>query len=209
VTARLHASVSRPPARTGIRAAAWAAGLVVAACVGVAAVHLQGSDPEQAAAAESAPERAVQPELSSPRVVPESATRVVRGRPPPPEMRPLFDPDMRLHLGETATLKFAAQDASARVPARQVTASVFHGRDPERPLPVHEVDEGVYEVPFQPHGPGQFQVVLSVDGVPAGSQKLGVIGAAGRIDGAVDIVDPLAVDPRDFRARTGGQFRRR
>jgi hypothetical protein len=52
-------------------------------------------------------------------------------------------------------------------------------------------------------------VVLSVGGVPAGSQKLGVIGAVGKSDGVVDIVDPLSVDPRDFRARTGGQFRRR
>ncbi|HEY6808251.1 MAG TPA: hypothetical protein VI356_05195 [Myxococcales bacterium] len=173
-----------------------------------AAVHLPGGEEAEGAAAEARPEPATQAAASAPSIVRESP-RVLQGRPPPPEMRPLFDPEMRLHLGEAATLKFAAADADRRGQPREVTASVFHGRDPERRLPVHESDEGVYEVPFQPYGPGQYRMVLSVNGVPAVSQRLGVIGAAGRIDGAVDIADPLSVDPRDLRARTGGKFRRR
>lgn len=210
MTARSHARASRPPSRPAIRPPVWAACLLVALGVGLAAVRLLGSEAQDAAAAGPDSPPPAQPEPSQPSVVRESAPRVVQGR-PPPEMRPMFDPGMRLHLGETATLKFAAREADSRAPARprEVTASVLHGRDPERRLPVREVDEGVYEVPFQPHGPGQFQIVLDVDGVRAGSQRIGVIGAAGRIDGAVDIADPLSVDPRDFRARTGGQFHRR
>jgi hypothetical protein len=172
-------------------------------------MHLRGGEEAQGAAAEARPAATAQAEASAPWVVRESPSPAVPVRLPPVEMTPLFDPNMRLHLGESATLKFAAQDADRLARRGQVTASVFHGRDPERRLPVREVDPGVYEVPFQPYGPGQHQVVLSVGGVPAGSQKLGVIGAVGKSDGVVDIVDPLSVDPRDFRARTGGQFRRR
>jgi len=50
---------------------------------------------------------------------------------------------------------------------------------------------------------------VNVGGVPAATQQIGVIGATGRADATVDIVDPLSVDPRDFRARTGGKQRRR
>jgi hypothetical protein len=191
----------------------WAACLLVALAVCLSAIHLLADEPQAAAVAvaEVDAQPLAQQEVSQPSIVSESAPRVVQGKPPPLEMKPLFDPNMRLHLGETATLKFAANDLDTRARAQggEVTASLFHGRDPERKLPVHEVDEGVYEVPFQPHGPGQFQVVLNVNGVPAVSQRLGVIGAAGRSDGAVDIVDPLSVDQREFRARTGGKQRRR
>jgi hypothetical protein len=212
VTARLRRKASPPPPRQGARASVWAACLLVALGLVLSAIHLFGSE-SQASAARAAAEAAAQPvgrtAESQPSVVPERAARLVLGKPPLPEIRPLFDPNMRLHLGETAMLKFAANDRDSRLPAQAlaVTASVFHGRDREQRLPVHEVEDGVYEVPFQPHGPGHFQVVLNVNGVPAGSQSLGVIGAAGRTDGVVDIVDPLSVDPRDFRARTGGKQR--
>ncbi len=127
-------------------------------------------------------------------------------------IRPLFDPNLHINLGETAMLKFVARDPASQrpvAPKAVITASVSNGRDPEQPLEVHEDGDGNYEVPFTPHGPGEFNVVLSADGVPTGSHKIGVIGAAGRIDAVVDNVDPLSVDPRDFRARTGGQFHRR
>jgi hypothetical protein len=214
VTARFRAKASRPPPRQGARAPVWVACLLVTLGVGLAVIHLFGSE-AQASGAASTAEVAAQPvapaDESQPSVVPESVPQLVLGRPAPPEVRPLFDPNMRLHLGETTTLKFAANDRNSRLPSQalEVTASVFHGRDREQRLPVHEVEDGVYEVPFQPHGPGQFQVVLNVNGAPAASQKFGVIGAAGRADAVVDIVDPLSVDPRDFRARTGGKQRRR
>ncbi len=71
------------------------------------------------------------------------------------------------------------------------------------------MDEGVYEVPFTPHGPRQFKVVLSLGGVPIGSQKVGVVGAVGATDDRVDIVNPLSVDPHQFHARTPGRGRLR
>ncbi|HET7785528.1 MAG TPA: hypothetical protein VFL36_06120 [Myxococcales bacterium] len=211
MSARTWRRASRPLPRTGTRAPVWAACALVAIGLGFAAVHLL-------AASDEAPLAAVEPEAQAaprrappPSILRESGPRLTQGRLPPPEMKPLFDPNMRLNLGETTTLRFAAPNAEARdlASSRGVTASVFHRSDPERQLPVREVENGVYEVPFQPYGPGQFQVVLNVGGVPAGTQKVGVIGAAGRADATVDIVDPLLVDPRDFRARTGGQFHRR
>jgi hypothetical protein len=52
-------------------------------------------------------------------------------------------------------------------------------------------------------------VVLSKDGVPIGSQRVGVVGVAGAPNSKVDIIDPLSVDPRQYRARTAGRGRRR
>jgi hypothetical protein len=213
MTARFRSRASRPVLRTGTRAPVWAACLLAAVAVGFAAVHLlrSGSGQQAATAGPEARQAAAQPELAAPSVVEESPIQLVRGRPPPAEMKPLFDPNMRLNLGEAATLKFALQDAQSRAAAagKEVTASVFHGRDPARRLPVHDEGDGVYDVPFQPYGPGRFQVVVNVGGVPAATQQIGVIGATGRADATVDIVDPLSVDPRDFRARTGGKQRRR
>jgi hypothetical protein len=143
---------------------------------------------------------------------PESGGRIGLARTPPAQIRPLFDSNLRIKLGETAMLRFVARDPVSGLPVEPtaaISASMSDGRAPERPLDVHEDGDGNYEVPFTPPGPGEFNVTLSLDGVPSGSQKVGVIGAAGRSDGAVDIVDPLSVDPRDFRARTGGKFHRR
>jgi hypothetical protein len=126
-------------------------------------------------------------------------------------VEPLFEPDMRLPIGEAAKLKFAARDRASGLPVSgaTVTASVVQGAGPARPLPTEEVDDGVFEVPFTPPGPGQFRVALSVDGVVVGSRNVGVVGAAGATDGKVDVIDPLSVDPREPRARTSGRSRRR
>ena len=145
-------------------------------------------------------------------MLPESERRDERVKPAPVEMRPLFDTNLRLKLGDNAMLKFEARDAVSGRPLtsrRQVSASLSDGHGPEQPLEVREDEKGNYEVPFTPHGPGDFNITLSVDGVPSGRQRIGVVGAAGRTDGIVDLIDPLSVDPRDFRARTGGQFHRR
>jgi hypothetical protein len=127
------------------------------------------------------------------------------------EVQPLFEADMRVKLGETAKLKFAARDRTSRLPesGANVSASVFHGSGPALRLTVDEVDEGVYEVPFTPRGPGRFKVVLSLGGVPIGSEKVGVVGAVGATDDRVDIVNPLSVDPHQFHARTPGRGRLR
>jgi putative ubiquitin-RnfH superfamily antitoxin RatB of RatAB toxin-antitoxin module len=152
-----------------------------------------------------------------PRVVIEDRGRIEIVRPvkveslPPTIVEPLFEPGMRLPIGETAKLKFAARDRVSGLPVSGsiVTASVLQGAGPARPLPAEEVEDGVFEVPFTPRGPGQFQVSLNVDGVVAGSRRVGVVGAVGATDGKVDIVDPLSIDPRDPRARTAGRSRRR
>jgi hypothetical protein len=154
--------------------------------------------------------------LEYPRVVIEDRGRLEIVRPvqqplPPTVVEPLFEADARLTLNETAKLKFAAHDRASGRPlsGATVTASVTQGKGPALPLSVEEVEDGVFEVPFTPRGPGQFQIALNVDGVPSGSRKVGVVGAVGAADNRVDIVDPLSVDPRSPRSRTSGRSRRR
>jgi putative ubiquitin-RnfH superfamily antitoxin RatB of RatAB toxin-antitoxin module len=151
-----------------------------------------------------------------PRTVIEDKGRLEIVRPvqqplPPTVVEPLFEADARLTLNETAKLKFAAHDRASGRPlsGATVTASVTQGKGPALPLSVEEVEDGVFEVPFTPRGPGQFQIALNVDGVPSGSRKVGVVGAVGAADNRVDIVDPLSVDPRSPRSRTSGRSRRR
>jgi hypothetical protein len=128
---------------------------------------------------------------------------------PPMVVEPLFDPDARVKIGEPTKLRFAVRDRASALPESldDVSASVRHGNDPEMKLPVQEVDNGVYEVPFTPHGPGQFTIVLSENGTPVGSRSVGAAGVAGAQANA----DPdfLSVDPREYRARTGGRGGRR
>jgi hypothetical protein len=125
-------------------------------------------------------------------------------------VEPLFEPDARVKIGEKAKLRFAARDRASGMPESldHLSASVFHANDPELKLQVEEVENGVYEVGFTPHGPGQFNVVLKDDGVPVGSEKVGAAGVAGVPAGA-DPADPLSEDPRTYRARTSGRGRRR
>jgi hypothetical protein len=129
---------------------------------------------------------------------------------PPQVVEPLFAPDARVKIGETTNLRFAVRDRASAVPEslEDVSASVRHGNDPEMKLPVEEVDNGVYEVPFTPHGPGQFTIVLSENGNPVSSRSVGVAGVSGA--SALDDVDPLlSVDPVAYRARTGARGGRR
>jgi hypothetical protein len=130
---------------------------------------------------------------------------------PTTAVEPLFEPDARVKIGETTKLRFAVRDRASDLPESldAVSASVRHGNDPEMKLPVQEVDNGVYEVPFTPHGPGQFTIVLNENGNPVGSRSVGAAGVAGA-SGNVDDVDPLlSVDPVAYRARTGARGGRR
>lgn len=188
-------------------------------CVAVLAIALWPRGESQARWQESvapahqaAPARTALSQATAEAAAESGGSRLALARTPPARVRPLFDPNLHIKMGETAMLKFEPRDPVSGwpVPPRSaISASVSDGRAPERPLDVREDADGNYEVPFTPRGPGEFNVTLSLDGVPAGSQKVGVIGAAGRTDGVVDVVDPLSLDPRDFRARTGGQFHRR
>src|SRR5258708_12644970 len=116
------------------------------------------------------------------------------------EVEPLFEPDMRVKLGETAKLKFAARGKTSRLPesGANVSASVFHGSGPALRLTVDEVDEGVYEVPFTPHGPGQFKVVLSLGGVPIGSHTPPALDSLSPPAHPLDILTPLPAPPTPF-----------
>jgi hypothetical protein len=182
----------------------------------VAIYFLKGDPPTEDPASLASVAGVSQPQ-EPPRVVPDDKGRFEIFRPakveplPATLVEPLFEVDARLKLNETAKLKFAARDSASGLPlsGATVTASVSHGGGPALPLDVEEVEDGVFEVPFTPHGPGQFQVALNVDGVLAGSRKVGVVGAAGAADGVVDIGNPLSVDPRVYRARTSGRGRRR
>jgi hypothetical protein len=116
--------------------------------------------------------------------------------------------ETHVDLGESTKLRFAARDKTGSQKVGKVTASVSHGTDPVQVLEVEKVAEGVFEVPFTPTGPGQFNVVLSVDGAPAGFERVGVVGAVGASNGKTD-GDLMAVDPFQFHARTPGRARTR
>ena len=128
-----------------------------------------------------------------------------------PVAHPATSADLHMDLGETAMLEVRRSgtrlaEAGLR-PRRIITASVSNGRNPERPLEVHEDGDG-REVPFTPHGPGEFNVVLIADGVPTRShESASSAPRAGSVDAVVDgYVDPLlGRDPRDFHTRAGGR----
>jgi hypothetical protein len=150
-----------------------------------------------------------------PQVVQEDHGRIEIVRPfkaelPATVAEPLFEAGERLKLGEEAKLQFAAHDRASGKPVSgvEVTASVSGPGGMKAQLPAEEVEDGVFEVPFTPRGPGRFQIALSVDGVVVGSRSVGVVGAAGGST-QVDVGDPLSLDPRTRRARTGGRFRAR
>lgn len=190
---------------------------LVVGLLALAAIHfLKGESPAVEAEAEAALSPAQSGFAPSGAAGPLQGEAPLRIVPPAPvvplpkvQVQPLFEADARLKLEEPAKLRFAARNGGYGLSGATVTASVFHGTDPELHVDVKEVEDGVFEVPFTPHGPGMFNVVLNVDGVPAGSQKVGVVGAAGASDGRTDILDPLAADPVAIRARTPGRGRRR
>jgi len=196
----------------------WAAFLVVSSLLCLVALRWLKGDPPPDEPESMASRAAAHPAREfAPAIVPEERGRIEIVRPaktedlPPVQVRPLFETDMRVKLNDKAKLQFAARDRASghAVSGAKVSASVFHGKDPEQHLPVSEVDDGVFEVPFTPRGPGMFNVVLSMDGVPVGSGKVGVVGATGASDGKTDVIDPLSVDPTQYRARTPGRARRR
>jgi hypothetical protein len=190
--------------------------VVVLGLLCLVAIYFLKGDPPTEDPASLASVAGVSQRAEAPRIVPEERGRFEIVRPvkveplPATLVEPLFEADTRVKLGETANLRFAARDRVSGLPlsGATVTASVSHGGSPPLPLKVDEVDDGVFDVPFTPVGPGQFRIALSVDGVVAGSQRVGVVGAVGAVDGRVD-VNPLTVDPREPRARTSGRTRRR
>jgi hypothetical protein len=195
-----------------------AAILVVFGLLSLAAIRFLEADPP-AQEPESTASLTPDPSLPAlaPGIVPEGRGRIEIVRPakteelPQVELQPLFETDMRVNAEETVKLRFAARDKISGHPVSvaRVSASVFHGNDPEQGLKVDKVDDDVVEVELTPKGPGRFQVVLSMDGIPVGSEKVGVVGVAGAPGVRTEVIDPLSVDPSQFRARTPGRARRR
>jgi hypothetical protein len=75
------------------------------------------------------------------------------------------------------------------------------------PLKVEVVDGGL-EVPVAPHGPGRFDVVLSIDGRPVASRRIGGAGSVSGTAGPDDFLDYTA-DLRAGRSRPGMRGGRR
>jgi hypothetical protein len=195
-------------------AAALLVGFVVA-CV-FAIRSGKGSRPAEdgVAAATVAGEIAAPRYPQYPEVVQEDHGRIEIVRPYKAELpatvaEPLFAVGERLQLGEEAKLQFAARDRESGKPVSgvTVTASVSGPGGMKETLPAEEVEDGVFEVPFTPRGPGRFQIALAVDGTVVGSRNVGVVGAAGGST-RVDVGDPLSVDPRTRRSRSVGRVRR-
>ncbi|MFL5308873.1 MAG: hypothetical protein ACJ79H_00325 [Myxococcales bacterium] len=195
----------------------WAALLAVSSVVCLVAIQWFQRDPLPEEPESTATMAAVPARELAPAIVPEGRGRIEIVRPaktedlPPVQAEPLFEPDMRVNVDEPSKLRFAARDrASGRpVSGGRVSASVFHGNDPERNLKVEEVEDGVFEVELTPRGPGRFNVQLSLDGAVVASGRVGVVGVAGAPEAKTDVVDPSSVDPIPFRARTPGRARRR
>jgi hypothetical protein len=123
------------------------------------------------------------------------------------ELRPMFDRKMRLESGKPAKLRFVARASGAPASSAEVSVSVFHPGEPEHRLPAHEVEEGVYEATFTPHGVGGYRVTLLSGGMPISSAppvKLGVVGGVGAGDPTVtDITGSTSYDPRTTRTGRG------
>jgi hypothetical protein len=123
------------------------------------------------------------------------------------ELRPMFDRKMRLESGKPAKLLFVARASGAPASSAEVSVAVFHPGEPEHRLPAHEIEEGVYEATFTPHGVGGYRVTLLSGGVPISSAppvKLGVVGAVGAADPTLtDITGSTSYDPRTTRTGRG------
>lgn len=200
----------------------WCLRFGVLAAIAVAGFGLSRL-PDEGVSPGGPPQSGIPQARATPAPVPDAMPRPVHedhGRlemirlPPQPPLpviavEPLFDPNARLRLDQTADLKFAVRDRASGLPlsGHEVTASLLHNGEPSADLEAREVEDGVFEVPFTPHGPGQFTVVLNIDGIPAATRKVGVAGTVGGA-AQTDQTDPLlAVDPRAPRARTSGRWR--
>lgn len=93
---------------------------------------------------------------------------------------PLFDTNARYKVRQKVQLRFRA--GAGRVPAlADVSVSLRRGpHDGDMRLPIRRVKGGIFEVPFAPLWPGQYQLAIEVRGVkePVSQVSLGVVGVA-------------------------------
>jgi hypothetical protein len=97
---------------------------------------------------------------------------------------PLFDAYTMFKVRERVQLRFRAREALSGIPirSRDISFSLRRGRKgAARKLHMKAVKKGIFEVPFSPHGPGQYWVTVSVRGATAESipgVRLWVVGLA-------------------------------
>jgi len=166
------------------------------------------SSPEEGPSPAEVPPAASQPASSGP-----AAEKQAAAAKKDLEVRPMFDRRTRLESGKPAKLRFAARTSGAPASSAEVSVSVFHPGEPEHRLPAHEVEEGVYEATFTPHGVGGYRVTLLSGGMPISSVPqvlLGVVGAVGAPDPTLtDITGSTGYDPLTTRSKGTGRGRRR
>ena len=124
---------------------------------------------------------------------------------------PLFDANKRFRPKKTFKLRFRALQASgAPVKLTDIAFALRHGpAGDDARLPARELKKGVFEVPFTPAGPGQYAVVASIAGTPAGSVapvRLGVLGVA---DGIIEEPPEADVEAARKARKPGGSRRGR
>jgi len=166
------------------------------------------SSPEDRPSPADVPAAASQPASSGP-----AAEKQAAAAKKDLEVRPMFDRKTRLVSGKPAKLRFAARASGAPASSAEVSVSVSHPGEPEHRLPAHEVEEGVYEATFTPHGVGGYRVTLLSGGMPIPAVPqvlLGVVGAVGAPDPTLtDITGSTSYDPLTTRSRGTGRGRRR
>lgn len=119
--------------------------------------------------------------------------------------------EQRVAMGDTENLVFRVRERGSGSPRTGVhlRAKAYRGTDAPVDLPVKEDGKGKYEVAFSAQAPGQFNVVLSEDGIPVGARKVGVVGVVGNDSSLTDPLKLDEADPQTFRARTPGRMHTR
>jgi len=119
--------------------------------------------------------------------------------------------EQRVAMGDTENIVFRVRERGSGSPrtGAHLRARAYRGSDAPVDLDVKEDGKGKYEVAFLAQTPGQFNVVLSENGIPVGARKVGVVGVAGNASALTDPLKLDEADPLTFRARTAGRMRTR
>ena len=119
--------------------------------------------------------------------------------------------EQRVGIGDTEPIVFNVRERGSGSPRTHVhlVAKAYRGSDAPVDLKVTEDGKGKYEVAFTAQAPGQFNVVLSENGIPVGARKVGVVGVAGSDSSLTDPLKLDEADPLTFRARTPGRMHTR
>jgi hypothetical protein len=120
---------------------------------------------------------------------------------------PLFDTHQRFKPEQTFKLRFRATRKGAPVATKEISFTVRHGRG-ESAMPVRSVKPGVFEVRFQPSGPGQYALVPSIYGVPLTATPPVHVGVVGLSYGIVEVPPEDDAEFLKHRGTSKGKFAR-